>query len=62
MALIDNFPRSAHAIDNTDLDKILIMDRDLGYKLHWSFTMTLSKRLPETNERMASFLAMCGGF
>jgi len=43
MALIDTFPRSAHAIANTDaalltinkteLDKILIMDRDIGYKL-----------------------------
>jgi len=72
MALIDNFPRSAHAIantdievlaiDKTDLDKILIMDRELGYKLLWAFTKTLSKRLRETNEKMASFLAMTGGF
>jgi len=72
MALIDKFPRSAHAIANsdvallainkTDLDKILIMDRDLGYKLLWAFTKTLSKRLRETNEKMASFLAMSGGF
>jgi len=72
MALIDNFPRSAHAITNTDtaalvinkteLDKILIMDRELGYKLLWAFTKTLSKRLRETNEKMASFLAMSGGF
>jgi len=72
MALIDNFPRSAHAIantdievlaiDKTDLDNILIMDRDLGYKLLWSFTMTLSKRLRETNDKMACFLAMSGGF
>jgi CRP/FNR family transcriptional regulator, cyclic AMP receptor protein len=72
MALIDNFPRSAHAIANTDvatlvinktdLDKILIMDRELGYKLLWAFTKTLSKRLRETNEKMASFLAMTGGF
>ena len=72
MALIDNFPRSAHAIANSDvellsihkteLDKILIMDRDLGYKLLWAFTKTLSKRLRETNEKMASFLAMTGGF
>ena len=40
MALIDNFPRSAHAIANTDvallaiikteLDRILIIDRELG--------------------------------
>jgi len=72
MALIDNFPRSAHAIANTDvallaiskteLDKILIMDRELGYKLLWAFTKTLSKRLRETNEKMAGFLAMSGGF
>jgi len=72
MALIDNFPRSAHAIANTDaellsinkteLDKILIMDHELGYKLLWAFTKTLSKRLRETNEKMAGFLAMTGGF
>ena len=72
MALIDNFPRSAHAIANTeievlainksDLDKILIMDRDLGYKLLWAFTRTLSKRLRETNDKLAGFLAMSGGF
>jgi CRP-like cAMP-binding protein len=72
MALIDNFPRSAHAIANTDaellsinkteLDKILIMDHELGYKLLWAFTKTLSKRLRETNEKMTGFLAMSGGF
>jgi CRP-like cAMP-binding protein len=72
MALIDNFPRSAHAIANSDsellsinkteLDKILILDRELGYKLLWAFTKTLSKRLRETNEKMAGFLAMSGGF
>ena len=55
MALIDNFPRSAHAIANTDietfalnktdLDKVLIIDRDLGYKLLWAFTKPLSRRL-----------------
>jgi len=72
MALIDNFPRSAHAIVNddadvfainkTDLDKILISDHELGYKLLWTFTRTLSLRLRETNEKLASFLAMSGGF
>ncbi len=72
MALIDNFPRSAHAIANTDLDvlaitktdldKVLIRDREMGYKLLWAFTRTLSKRLRETNEKMAGFLAMSGGF
>jgi CRP/FNR family cyclic AMP-dependent transcriptional regulator len=72
MALIDNFPRSANAIANddtdvfginkADLDKILINDRELGYKLLWTFTKTLSQRLRETNEKMTSFLAMSGGF
>jgi CRP-like cAMP-binding protein len=72
MSLIDNFPRSAHAIANTDvallsitrtdLDNILIMDRELAYKLLWAFTKTLSKRLRETNEKMASFLALSGGY
>ena len=72
MSLIDAFPRSAHAIANTavtllainktDLDTILITDRDLGYKLLWAFTKTLSKRLRETNEKLAGFLAMSGGF
>lgn len=72
MALIDNFPRSAHAIANadvdvfainkTDLDRILITDREMGYKLLWTFTRTLSRRLRETNEKMAGFLAMTGGF
>ena len=72
MALIDNFPRSANAITNddvdvfainkTELDRVLISDRDLGYKLLWTFTKTLSRRLRETNEKLASFLAMSGGF
>ncbi len=72
MALIDNFPRSANAITNedtdvfainkTDLDKLIIGDRELGYKLFWTFTKTLSRRLRETNEKMAGFLAMSGGF
>jgi CRP-like cAMP-binding protein len=72
MALIDTFPRSANAIANSDvallaitkadLDRILTLDRELGYKLLWAFTKTLSKRLRETNEKMAGFLAMSGGF
>jgi hypothetical protein len=62
MALIDNFPRSAHAIAKSDLDKILIMDRDLRYKLLWAFTKTLSKRLRETSEKMAGFPRYQEGF
>jgi CRP/FNR family cyclic AMP-dependent transcriptional regulator len=65
MALIDNFPRSAHAIANTDievlaidkteLDYLMNMDHELGYKLLWKFTETLSKRLRETNEKNGGF-------
>lgn len=72
MALVDNYPRSANAIANedaklfavnkADLENILNSDRDLGYKLLWTFTRTLSKRLRETNEKMVGFLAMTGGF
>lgn len=72
MALIDNFPRSAFAIANTDvellainkadLDNILTKDHELGYKLLWTFTKTLSRRLRETNDKMAGFLALSGGF
>lgn len=72
MALIDNFPRSAHATANSDvellavrkadLDEIMNKDREMGYKLLWVFTRTLSLRLRETNEKMAGFLAMSGGF
>jgi CRP-like cAMP-binding protein len=72
MALIDNFPRSAHAIANTDiealaisktdLDTVLIRDREMGYKLLWVFTRTLSRRLREMNEKMAGFLTLSGGF
>lgn len=72
MTLIDNFPRSTNAIANapvallaitkTDLDNILIMGREPGYKLLWVFTKTLSKRRRETNEKMTSFLAKSGGF
>jgi CRP-like cAMP-binding protein len=60
-ALIDNFPRSATAVTNDetdetdvfsisepDLDRVLIADRNLGYKMLWTFTKTLSRRLQET--------------
>ncbi len=72
MALIDNFPRSAHAIANSDaslvvlkksdLDTIFTTDREMGFKFLWTFARTLSKRLRDMNDRMASYLAMAGGF
>ena len=72
MALIDNYPRSAHAIANSDvslitlskdaLQNILISDRELGFKFLWAFTKTLSQRLRDMNDKMTTFLAMAGGF
>ncbi len=72
MALIDDFPRSAHVIANSDaslitlrkadLDKIFMTDRELGFKFLRAFACTLSRRLRDMNDRMAGFLAMAGGF
>lgn len=68
MALIDDFPRSAHAIANTDaalltisksaLDELLFFDKEIARKILWTLTRTLSARLRETNDKMAALLAM----
>ena len=70
MALIDNYPRSAHAIANTDaslvtitkteLDQIFIEDRELGFKFLLVFCRTLSKRLRDMNHRLATFMSIAG--
>jgi len=72
MSLIDNQPRSAHAIVNKpaevmviereDFEKLLANDKDLAYKLLWTFLKTLSHRLRETNEKILGFFAMTGPF
>ena len=71
MALIDDFPRSAHAIvpekcrlfviRKEDLADLLFVDRDLAYDLLWSFVRTLSNRLRETNNKM-TFMAVTSKF
>jgi CRP-like cAMP-binding protein len=72
MALIDEFPRSASAIAQTDC-RVLLMDKadfvqllschkDLAYKLLWVFCKTLSQRLRETNEKITSLFAVAKGF
>ena len=71
MSLIDEAPRSAHAlvhekcrlfvIAKHDLEDLLFVDRDLAYELLWSFVRTLSKRLRETNDKM-TFLATSNKF
>lgn len=71
MALIDDFPRSAHAIAHEacrlftlrkeDLEDLLFVDRDLAYELLWNFVRTLSARLRETNDKM-TFLSVTTKF
>lgn len=72
MSLIDNQPRSAHAIVNKscelmvigrqDFEGLLSHDKELAYKLLWTLLRTLSKRLRETNEKIMGFFAMTGPF
>jgi CRP/FNR family transcriptional regulator, cyclic AMP receptor protein len=71
MSLIDEAPRSAHAlvhekcklfvISKQDLEDLLFVDRDLAYELLWNFVRTLSARLRETNDKM-TFLATSNKF
>jgi len=71
MALIDDFPRSAHAIVHEKcrlfvirkeaLEDLLFVDRDLAYELLWNFVRTLSGRLRETNDKM-TFLSVTNKF
>ena len=71
MALVDDFPRSAHAIVHErcrllvirkeDLEDLLFVDRDLAYEMLWNFVRTLSSRLRETNDKM-TFMAVTSKF
>lgn len=71
MSLIDDAPRSAHAlvhekcrlfvISKRDLEDLLFVDRDLAYELLWNFVRTLTSRLRETNDKM-TFLATTNKF
>ena len=71
MALIDDAPRSAHAlvherarlfvIAKQDLEDLLFIDRELAYELLWNLVRTLSRRLRETNDKM-TFLATTNKF
>ncbi|MFH0903083.1 MAG: cyclic nucleotide-binding domain-containing protein [Pseudomonadota bacterium] len=71
MSLIDDSPRSAHAIvhekcrlfviTKSDLEDLLFVDRDLAYELLWNFVRTLTGRLRDTNDKM-TFLATSSKF
>lgn len=72
MALINDHPRTAHAICNTPVrlgvirrepfDQLLFLNKDLAYDLLWVFVRTLSDRLGETNDKVKAFFAMSGRF
>ncbi|MSP59407.1 MAG: cyclic nucleotide-binding domain-containing protein [Myxococcales bacterium] len=71
MSLIDEVPRSAHALVHEkcrlyvlrkeDLEDLLFVDRDLAYELLWNFVRTLSARLRESNDKM-TFLSVTSKF
>ena len=68
MALIDEFPRSADAIAQTDC-RVLFFDKDvlldllqedpvIARKILWAFCRTLSMRLRETTDRIVSLFTL----
>ena len=71
MSLLDEAPRSAHAlvhercrlfvIRKEDLEDLLFVDRNLAYELLWIWVRTLSARLRETNDKM-TFLSTTSRF
>jgi CRP-like cAMP-binding protein len=68
MSLIEDGPRSAHAIAHTScelyelsrekLDQVMFTDKELAYVLLWTFVRTLSSRLRETNDKIRAFFAL----
>jgi CRP-like cAMP-binding protein len=71
MSLLDESPRSAHAlvhercrlfvIRKEDLEDLLFVDRNLAYELLWIWVRTLAARLRETNDKM-TFLSTTSKF
>ncbi len=72
MSLIDNAPRSASAISNTDtvllkitdanFRKLIRSDHAIAYKLLWELVKTLSQRLRETDAKLKNILAIAKNF
>lgn len=71
MSLLDESPRSAHALVHErcrlfvlrkeDVEDLLFVDRNLAYELLWIWVRTLSGRLRETNDKM-TFLSTSAKF
>src|SRR5262249_5640851 len=73
MALVDDAPRSAHAIPHEGPARLIefpirelrgLMERDTGLacKMLWALTRTLSARLRDTNDRFQSLFIMTSTF
>lgn len=70
MALIDQATRSATAITHenstllvisrSDFEKLMYLNRNIGYKLLWVFFRTLSERVMETTDKYRGLSAMAG--
>jgi CRP/FNR family cyclic AMP-dependent transcriptional regulator len=68
MSLIEDGPRSAHAIAHTTcelyelsrdkLEEVMFTDKELASVLLWTFVRTLSSRLRETNDKIRAFFAL----
>lgn len=68
MSLIEDGPRSAHAIAHSScvlyrlsrekLEEVMFTDKELATVLLWTFTRTLSARLRETNDKIRAFFAL----
>lgn len=68
MALIDDSPRSAHAIAHEDctvlkieraqFESLLFVDKELAYHVLSAITRVLATRLREMNDKIAAFFAM----
>jgi CRP-like cAMP-binding protein len=71
MAMLDESPRSAHAlvhercrlfvIRKEDLEDLLFVDRNLAYELLWIWVRTLAARLRESNDKL-TFLSTTSKF
>ena len=68
MALIEDTTRSADAIAHTDcmlyelsreqFDYLTFTDKEITINMLWSFVITLSNRLRDTNNKLQSFIAL----
>ncbi|MDI7267188.1 MAG: cyclic nucleotide-binding domain-containing protein [Myxococcota bacterium] len=71
LSIVDDGPRSADAlaheecallaINRTELEDVMLMDKGLGYELLWNIARTLAARLRQTNDKI-TFLSVSAKF